>query len=152
MGSNLTGEVVAGGQLTINITGKVIKGDGYGKTLGFPTANLDRREYKRKKLKIKQGVWAGQVELRVSARGGSASGGKSRKLKVFRAGIVLGPLDSKRLPKIEAHLVGFKGNLYGKKITITLKKYLRPFKKFRNKTELQQQIKADINKIIKLPW
>ena len=43
----------------IHITGKVIHGQKYGKVLGFPTANLDRREYSRKKMKIKLGVYAG---------------------------------------------------------------------------------------------
>ncbi len=109
------------------ITGNVIKGDQYGRKLGFPTANLDRRQYNRDGLKIKFGVYVGM-----------ASTG-------HKAAIVIGPLDKKGLPKLEAHLLGFKGNLYGKTITITLKKYIRPFRKFKGEAELIKQIKKDLD-------
>jgi len=122
----------------IEISGKVIHGDSYGKVLGFPTANLDRRDFVRRRLKVKLGIWAGEAKLQPT----------NHKLKTYKAGIVIGPLDNNRLPKIEAHLLGFKGNLYGKKITITLKKYLRPFKKFKNEDELKHQITKDL-KIIR---
>jgi riboflavin kinase/FMN adenylyltransferase len=112
-----------------NITGKVIKGDQYGSKLGFPTVNLDRRQYVRDGMVIKFGIYAG-----VSSTG-------------HKAAIVIGPLDQKGLPKLEAHLIGFKGNLYGKKISLELKKYLRPFKKFKNETELKKAIAADIKSI-----
>lgn len=125
--------------MDIIISGKVIKGDGFGRKLGYPTANLDKREYIRRKIKIKFGVWAGTAELKV----------KSGKLKVYKAAIVIGPPDKHQLPKIEAHLLNFKGNLYGKKVTITLQKYLRPFKKFKNMEELKSQIKKDLFKIQK---
>lgn len=108
------------------ISGIVVKGDQYGRKLGFPTANLDRREYNRRGLKLKFGIYAGA----------SSTGHK--------AAIVIGPLDKKGLPKIEAHLIGFKGNLYGKKIVLELKKHLRPFKKFKNETDLKRAIKKDI--------
>ena len=119
----------------IELTGKVIKGEKYGRKLGFPTANLDRREYNHKKLKIRLGVWSGTAKL-------STWG------KIYRAAIVIGPLDNRRLPKLEAHLINFKGTLYGKKLTINLIKYLRPFKKFKNEQQLKLQIQKDI-KLIK---
>jgi riboflavin kinase/FMN adenylyltransferase len=153
--------------MAISLLGKVIHGDHYGKKLGFPTANLDRRDYVRRHVRIRLGIWAGyafvpsrptmsaaeeewrdllkidpwaSTRKRVSARDGIT----------YKAGIVIGPLDKRRLPKIEAHLIGFKGNLYGKKITISLKKYIRPFKKFRNEQELKKQIQSDLKKIIKI--
>ena len=117
--------------MTLVISGKVIHGEHYGKQLGFPTANLDRREFARKKMKIKLGVWAGLAQ--VSSR-------------IYKAGIVIGPIDGNRLPKIEAYLLNFKGNLYGKKITISLKKYLRPFKKYTNEGNLKIQINTQLLK------
>jgi riboflavin kinase/FMN adenylyltransferase len=117
------------------ISGKVISGARYGRQIGFPTANIDRRYYSRRKLKVKLGIYAGIAEVLAQR---------------FKAGIVIGPLDHRHLPKIEAHLIGFAGNLYGKKITIRLQKYLRPFKKFKNVEQLKKQIAADIKRISKL--
>jgi FAD synthase len=121
----------------IVISGKVVKGDGYGRKLGFPTANLDRRQYVRLKQKPKLGVWAGVVHYQL----------KAKSYKLFPAGIVIGPIDKNGLPKLEAHLIGFKGNLYGKKITLSLNKFLRKFQKYTTEEALKQQIKKDINKI-----
>lgn len=123
----------------IEITGKVIHGDNYGKTLGFPTANLDRRDFTRRNLKIRFGVWSGTGEVR----------GKRLEVREYKAGIVIGPIDKQGLPKIEAHLIDFKGNLYGKKITISLKKFLRPFKKFKTLEQLKLQIRKDLVKVKK---
>ena len=122
----------------IEISGKVVQGAKYGRVLGFPTANIDRRQYVRRKMKVRLGVWAGHAMV------GQAIG---RPPKRHRAAIVIGPFDSRHLPKIEAHLVGFKGNLYGKKITIILKKYMRPFKKFKSGIKNKIQIKKDIKSI-----
>lgn len=117
------------------IQGKVLRGDGYGKKLGFPTANLDRRSHARRKLKIKLGVWAGWAVI-----------GKGLRIKDkrYKAGIVIGPMDKTGLPKLEAHLIGFKGNLYGKYLNMYLNTYLRPFQRFRNREMLKRQIQKDL--------
>jgi riboflavin kinase / FMN adenylyltransferase len=132
------------------IFGKVIRGDGYGKKLGFPTANIDRREYVRKKYNVKLGIWAGKVEIGTRGKEpafvpmiiGTTKG--MQEAREYKAAIVVGPKDKKGLPKLEAHLIGFKGNLYGKTISIQLQKYLRPFKKYSSELELVAQIKKDI--------
>ena len=48
----------------ITILGKVIHGDHYGRQLGFPTANVDRRQYVREKMKVRLGVWSGEVKVK----------------------------------------------------------------------------------------
>lgn len=136
-------------KLVIKISGRVTKGEKYGRKLGFPTANLDRRDYSKKKMKIKLGVWAGYVKLLNADFRMLNEKKKTQKLeirnqKLWKAGIVVGPIDSLGLPKIEAHLLGFKGNLYGQRLTISLIKFIRPFRRFKSENELKAQIKKDI--------
>ena len=66
------------------------------------------------------------------------------KKKKYKAGIIIGPLDKKGLPKIEAHLISFKGNAYGKKAILEIKNFLRKFKKFKTEKKLINQIKKDL--------
>lgn len=124
------------------VSGKVLRGMGYGRALGFPTVNLDRREYARRKLRWKIGIYSGV-----------ASFVKDRGLKIkdtYHAAIVIGPNGKNDLPRIEAHLIGFTGNLYGKKVTLALHRYLRPFRKFRTEAVLKKAIAADVRRIKKL--
>jgi riboflavin kinase/FMN adenylyltransferase len=107
--------------MQVEISGIVIHGDGYGKKIGFPTVNLKTKTEARLPF---SGVYAGSGEL----------GGKN-----YRAGIVIGPHD-----KIEAHLIGFSGDAYGKKVVLRLEKFLRPYKNFSSEQELIEQIKKDI--------
>jgi FAD synthase len=114
--------------MDIKITGKVIKGDGYGRKIGFPTVNLQTD----KKELPKEGVYAGVATLDLPA-------GKAGN-KEYRAGIVIGPGT-----KIEAHLIGFRGNVYGKQVTLKINKFLREYKKFDTEEELIKQITKDIS-------
>ena len=106
------------------ITGKVIRGDSYGRKLGFPTVNLDMEGHQVKKLPP-EGVYAGTATLDSVE---------------YRAGIVIGPMN-----KVEAHLVGYVGDAYGKQVTLKINKFLREYKKFGNEAELIAQIKKDLN-------
>jgi len=119
------------------IVGTIIHGDGYGRKLGFPTINLDRRQFVRSKIKIKLGIYAGWVAI-----------GSSDLLQP--AAIVIGPLDAKKLPKLEAHLIGYSGNLYGKKAKIILYQYIRSFTTYTSEAVLKKQIAADIKAINKV--
>ena len=110
------------------ITGGVIKGDGYGKKLGFPTVNLQITQgnpvYDPVYEVPKDGVYAGMAVL----------DGRE-----YRSGIVLGPRG-----KIEAHMLGYAGDAYEKEVTLTINKFLREYKKFDTEEELINQIKEDI--------
>lgn len=120
--------------MKVAISGRVVRGQGYGRKLGFPTANIDRRQWRLHKH-LKLGVYAGLVQVAN---------------KMYRAGIVIGPLDTKKLPSLEAYLLGFQGNLYGKSITFHLREYLRPFRQFTNEVDLKKQIKQDVMTIKKM--
>ena len=104
------------------ITGKVVKGDGYGRKIGFPTANLEAIDQKLPQA----GVYAGNAILEGNT---------------YRAGIVVGPGE-----KVEAHLIGYTGDAYGKEATFVINKFLREYKEFETEEELISQIKKDIDK------
>ena len=137
----------------VKVSGKVVRGEKYGRKLGFPTANLERRGYVKLKSKPRLGVWAGTAILNPKSEIRNPKNFKSPILnhKSYIAGIVIGPVDKSGLPKIEAYLLGFKGNLYGKKIVLYLQKFVRPFKKFKSVEALKKQIKKDIKIIKQLP-
>lgn len=102
------------------ISGKVIRGDGYGRKLGFPTVNLATQAEEIPP----QGVYCGVALLNN---------------KKYKAGIVIGPND-----KVEAHIVGYNGDAYGLEVTLEINKFLREYKKFNSEKELIAQIKKDI--------
>ncbi len=102
------------------ISGKVIRGDGYGRKIGFPTVNL---ETSARELPPR-GVYSGTAIL---------------DNKTYKAGIVIGPNN-----KIEAYLLDYDGDAYGRPVTLDLNLFLREYKKFGSEKELIIQIKKDI--------
>lgn len=112
------------------ITGKVVKGDGYGRKIGFPTVNLD---VENTKALPPEGVYAGTVVLEGKPRQG--------RVKEYRAGIAVDKNN-----KIDAHLLGYNGDAYGKKAIFKVNKFLREYKKFNTEEELIAQIKKDLEK------
>ena len=106
------------------ITGIVTKGNGKGKKLGFPTANVALSK------KIPPGIYAGKVLC--------GSGTYKSAIYVPRnSGIV------------EAHLLEYEGNLYGQEITITFYDRIREDREFASEGELIEAIRQDIEKIKK---
>lgn len=116
----------------ITLRGTVVHGDGYGRTIHFPTANISRHGWAGLQHKPRLGVWAGWVTVEASFP------------KKYRAGIVIGPRDKKNLPKLEAHLLDFSGNLYGKKLVFELVQFVRPFQKYTTEKALVRAIQNDI--------
>lgn len=108
----------------IKISGVVIRGDQYGRKLGYPTMNLQFPEALPRGLESK--VYAGLAFL--------------DDVK-YRAGILINPTG-----KVEAHLLSYSGDAYGKELTLVLKKFLRDYKKFETEEELKLQIGKDLEK------
>lgn len=106
----------------------MVKGDGYGRKLGFPTVNL---ETSAKEI-TPDGVYAGEAMLMFNTE-----------CRTFRAGIVIGPNN-----KVEAHLIGYTGDAYGKEVKLTIEKFLREIKKFETEEELINQIGKDLKKCL----
>jgi len=113
--------------MNYKISGKVIRGDGYGRKIGFPTVNLDPA--------LREGQGGSQLSEGVYCGDAILEG------KKYRAGIVIGPGT-----KVEAHLLGFSGNAYEKEVSLEIKNFLREFKKFDTEEELIAQIRKDLQK------
>ena len=113
------------------LIGTVVKDRGVGRTLGFPTANV---EYPKEKYPIKQGVY----ETRVSING-----------KEYKAITNYGnrPTFDNDAIIAETYLDGFSGELYGKELKIRFVRYLREIKKFESAEALQAQLKEDIRRV-----
>ncbi len=114
------------------LSGRVVHGDGRGRALGVPTANLSRVP----ELLPPHGVYACLVD-RVD-RGASAEtlGGGVLNLGVrptLDAGFSL-----------EVHLLGFAGDLYGAHLRVHLIERLREERRFSSVAHLSAQIQADI--------
>jgi riboflavin kinase/FMN adenylyltransferase len=100
-------------------------------------------------MKVRLGVYSGHAKIEGNPLG-LPQRVPLKGINRWKAAIVIGPIDKTGLPKIEAHLINFKGNLYGKKIILSLEKYIRPFKKFLSADVLKRQIAKDIKEIKKL--
>ena len=118
-----------------SIEGKVQKGRQLGKKIGFPTANIDIKDY----ILAKPGVYAVKV--------------KKQNDKKFIKGIAnLGyrPTFNQKKILLEVHLFNFSGNLYNKYLTINFLKFIRKEKKFKNINQLKKQIRIDLLKAKKI--
>lgn len=111
------------------IRGKVIKGEGWGRKLGFPTANLSPKTPAAKKLS--DGVYAARIRVGRHAYEG---------IVIVGATTFFG----RREKKLEAYLFDFSGSLYGKIITAEVVARVRGMKLFTNTGRLLQQIEKDI--------
>ena len=111
-----------------SLSGHVIEGNRLGRTLGFPTANLYvDAPYK---LVPADGVYAG----RVMAEG-----------KPYPCMVNIGkrPTIGDEKHSVEVHILGFEGNLYGKKLVVALHRRLREERKFDGLDALKQQLEED---------
>ncbi len=110
-------------------------GNGLGQRLGFPTANILPSA---PLSNVEDGVWAGYAEIDGKEYGCVANIG-------FSPSVVEG--GSRR---IEAHIMGFVGDLYNRKIAITLHYHLREERKFSSREELVAQISHDRDQALAL--
>ncbi len=105
---------------------KVVKGEGRGSKLGFPTANLKGTE----NLCLREGVYAVIVN---DALPGVANYG-------YR------PTFGGKKKVLEVHIPNFRDDLRGKEIKVEFVKFLREERKFSSVEELKRQIEEDIKR------
>ena len=112
------------------IKGKVIEGQKLGRTIGFPTANL---EIPPEKFLPGKGVYTVMV-----------NGDKSNLTDLWGVmNIGDRPTVSGKNISIEVHILDWKGDLYGENLTVTLINFLRPEQKFNSLDALKIQIQKD---------
>ena len=117
------------------ITGKVVKGDGLGKKINYPTANIFIEE--TYKIIPKDGVYL--VETIIED-------------KLFNGMMNIGhrPTIGTNVKSIEVHLFNFNEDIYGKVISIKMISKIRDEKKFSSIEALKEQLVKDENYCLKL--
>jgi len=115
---------------------EVTSGEKVGRKLDFPTANLTVSE--GGKLLPPSGVYAVDTEVEGSTYGGM--------MNIGTAPTIHG--DGRH--RIEVHLFDFSGDLYGKRIRVSCRAFVRCEKKFKSSQELQLQLVRDREKVLRI--
>ena len=124
--------------------GKVVHGKGLGRTIGFPTANIEPEE-PNKIIPM-----AGVYEVKVKGERLKDEGVNELANERVSGLGVRGMCNIDAKGTIEVHLLGYKGNLYGQNLTIQFMQFIRKERQFHSLDELQQQIKADVDSSLHL--
>lgn len=112
------------------MTGTVVRGDGLGRKLGFPTANLARR---RGELPAR-GVYLVEVD----------GAGPRPRWGVCNVGVR--PTVGGRRLVVEVHLPRFRGSLYGRRLAVRFVRRLRGERRFPSLSALEAQIRRDVSR------
>ena len=102
------------------ISGKVIEGDKVGKTLGFPTANLDTKDHGLEKA----GVYCGYATV-----------GEEK----YQAVLCVNWQGT-----VEVHIIGFNTDIYGKTISVEVVKFIRTMERIDDTDLLKETISKDV--------
>ena len=113
------------------VESRVEHGDGRGRTIGFPTANMRIDGY----LAPAFGVYAVRVSIMEDDKPAGRFDGV--------ANLGIRPMFESPVPLLEAWLFDFSGDLYGKHLAVELVEYLRPEARFDSLAILKAQIEAD---------
>lgn len=131
----LSGDVTQANQLLgrpYTLVGTVVKGQQLGRTIGFPTANL---QLPPEKFLPRQGVYCVRVY------------GSSQTVPISSVPGVMNigqrPTVNGTSLTVEIHLLDWSGDLYGQTLTVSLEQFLRPEQKFASLDALKSQIQAD---------
>ena len=111
-----------------SLTGIVEHGNGIGNQIGFPTANIQIDTIKHLPV---SGVYTAHTQIDGV---------------VYSALVNIGnnpTIGNERL-SVEAHIVGYQGDLYGHQLSIRFKDFVRPEQKFASLADLQRQIEKDM--------
>ncbi len=111
------------------VKGDIIKGKQIGEKLGFKTVNI---KYPQKTIQIPYGVYCTKVKINNKTFSAVTNWGIKPTIK------------GKNTPVVEAHILNFNENVYGKNIKISFLTKIRNEKKFDTLSDLQKQINKDV--------
>jgi riboflavin kinase / FMN adenylyltransferase len=114
-----------------SVSGLVVAGDGLGRTLGVPTANVDVAGL----VLPPSGVYAARALL-----------GERALPAVLNIGVRPTLGEGSATPRLEVHLLDFSGDLYGRELEVVFFQALRAEQKFAGLEELRKQIERDISR------
>ncbi len=116
-----------------DLDGVVVPGQGRGRTIGIPTANVDTQN----ELRPGPGVYAVRVKRldRPAERPEWLAGA---------ANIGSRPTFGGAEVTVEVHLIDWSGDLYGERLRVQFVEWIRPEQRFGSATELAGQIRRDI--------
>jgi riboflavin kinase/FMN adenylyltransferase len=118
------------------LRGSVIHGDGRGRKMNIPTANID---YPREKIIPANGIYAGWAWL-----------DDKKYMAAINIGINPTFTPDKQTPNVEAYLLDFDRDIYGEDLTVEFIARLRDELKFDSVKELITQIQKDVAKVRKV--
>jgi riboflavin kinase/FMN adenylyltransferase len=114
---------------TYRVCGHVAKGDGRGRTIGFPTANIEPDE---DYVIPRKGVYAVRCTVHGTEYNAVMNIGTNPTFK-----------ENEMKQSLEVHIFDFNQSIYNEKIEVEFIQYLRPERKFASVDELIQQIQMD---------
>lgn len=120
------GHLITLGLIMIEIEAEVIHGKKIGRALGFPTANMTIDGYED----IGRGVYRSSVII----------DGTTYKAM---SNIGIRPSVGGKEVLLETHVIGFKGDLYGRRLRVTLIERIRDEKRFASISDLKEQLQRD---------
>ncbi|MEK7232665.1 MAG: riboflavin kinase [Elusimicrobiota bacterium] len=117
------------------LRGRVVRGDGMGRKLGFPTANIKIAASSRPP----RGVW------KVLARGTTLGE------RVGACNVGVRPTVGGARLVVEVHIPGFRGNLYGRTLSVRFLSKIRCERRFASRGALKAQIRKDVSSLTRGP-
>ena len=112
------------------LIGEVVRGDGRGRTIGFPTANIEAPE----QLLPGDGVYDGRATV---------------DRRSFACAVSIGstPTFDGRQRRVEAHLLDCSGDLYGATLRVEFLRFLRAQQRFDSPASLIEQLRRDVGAV-----
>lgn len=117
--------------------GEVVQGDKIGKSIGYPTANLELND--ENKLVPGNGIYAVKIII------GNGQWANAANMQLMKGMMSIGirPTIGNSKKTIEVNIFDFDKDIYGQTVRVCVKKYLREEKKFSGLEELKNEIAKD---------